>query len=303
MLEYPRPPALQSVGEGLARSISDHDLTGSIVVARTEVEGDPASVAAWLRLGMLYDVHGLFVEASGAYGRAIQLSPRDPRLAYFRAFVVEQGGFSGREIEVAYRRAMQLAPDYGSLHVRWAEYLLHESRLAEAKRAFEKAIAILPAEESARARRGLGLTLLALGDAAGGVAALRSVIVIRADDGPTWSGLARGYHQLGMEPDALLAAERSKGLEDHLGYFDTWRLAVLEEAVTPLLVEERIMAKMGMGRSDDALADALQWERRHPDWPSIKRFIGNLYRDLGREDMAQQYFDAATRLVAERYSR
>jgi len=284
------------------RVIND-ELVEVIDKALLVTENDPASVAAWTRLGMVYDVHGLFTEASGAYGRAMQLSPREPRLAYLQAVVSEQGVFSAREVEAAYRHAMQLAPDYGPLHVRRGEYLLGAGRLAEARRAFEAAIAVIPLEQSARARRGLGLTLLAQGDAEGGVLALRSVLGIRLDDGPTWLGLARGYHQLGMEEDALAAAARSKGLEDHLGYFDTWRLAVLEEAVTPLLVEERIMAKLGMGRPDDALADALRWERRHPDWPSIKRFVGNLYRELGREDLAQVYFEEAARLMRERYGR
>ncbi|MFN8421960.1 MAG: hypothetical protein U0470_00735 [Anaerolineae bacterium] len=56
---------------------------------------------------------------------------------------------------------------------------------------------------------------------------------------------------------------------------------------------------MEIGRSDLALADALRWETKHPDWPSIKRLIGNMYRQSGRDDLAKPYFEAASALVKQ----
>lgn len=281
----------------------DEDLRGALSHARALVESGPESEPAWTHLGMIYDVHRRPEIAVGCYARALQLAPHDPRLAYLFAFAADQAGLSDGGVDAAYQRAIRLSPRYGPLRVRWAEYLLRIGRLAEARAAFVGAINLVPAEKSARARRGLGLVLLAMGDAKGAALALRSVLELRSDDGPTWAGLSRGYHLLGMGKDAQIAMDRSRGLQDRLGYFDIWRLPVLEEAVTPPLVEERIMAKLGMGHPDDALADALRWERRHPEWPSIKRFVGNLYRELGREVMAQQYFDAATRRMEERHDR
>ena len=281
----------------------DPDLSEAVADGQREVMLEPSSATAWMRLGMIYDIHEHMLEAVECYGRAVRLAPDDAQATYFLAHALDQADAPVGEIELAYQRAIQLAPRYAPARLRLAEALFKVGLVEKARAAFEGAIRTYPPRQAARARRGLGNLQLASDEIEAGVASLESVVAIRADDGPTWSGLSRGYLRLGRHADSMMAAERSQGLVDRLGYFDEWRLAVLEEAVMPVLVEQRINAKMGMGRPEDAMADALRWERRHPDWPSIKRLIGNLYRELGREELAQQYFEAAKQTVIKRYNK
>lgn len=281
-----------------AWSQMDPDVRQAITQSRADVEANRASAAAWRHLGMVYDAHSLWTLAAPTYARALALEPGDGPTAYYVAHSMDRADFPIDETVEAYHRAIALAPTYGPAHLRLGEALQRSGRYLEARSALEQAVAVYPPESSARAHRALGLTLLSLGDAQAAANELEAALRIRSDDGVTWKGLAQAYNKLRRGAEARQANERGAKLKETLGYFDDWRLTVLEEAVSPALVEIRIKDKLSMGRTQDAMADALRWEARHPDWPSIKRMIGNMQRSAGNEAEAQRYFDEAKRLVA-----
>ncbi|MEO8083916.1 MAG: tetratricopeptide repeat protein [Ardenticatenales bacterium] len=286
----PAPPAADLAA-------MEPDVRDAIQAASRAIEADRGSSLAWRHLGMIYDAHSLWSLAREAYKAALTLAPNDGQTAYYYAGATELAEAPIDEIVAAYQRAIALAPDYGPAHLRLGDALMRAGRNIEARDELTHAVRVYPQESSARARRSLGLVLLALGDADGAVTALEQAVQIRGDDANTWKALAQAYNQLGRGQDARQAVERAGTMQETLGYFDNWRMAMLDEAVSRSLVEQRIAQKVAIGAPDLALADALAWERRHPDWPSIKRTIGNLYRTAGRQDLAQPYFDAATTLV------
>lgn len=178
------------------------------------------------------------------------------------------------------------------------EALTNAGRLIDARAAFEQAIKVYPHASSARAHRALGMALLSLGDPDAAFVELNTVLTIRDDDKGTHATLAQVYNQLQQGDKAREAAARAAELDETLGYFDPWRLEVLELTMTQRLVEDRIRSKAISGDLDAALADAARWEARHPDWPSIQRAIGNILREAGRADLAEPYFERARALVA-----
>ncbi|MCC7019889.1 MAG: tetratricopeptide repeat protein [Ardenticatenales bacterium] len=294
LMEWPVPAP-----EPAQAAAMEPDVQAAITAARAAVEANRGSGDAWRRLGMVYDAHSLWPLAAPSYARALSLMPNDGRTAYYYAVATELADAPIDDVAAAFARVIELAPAYGPAHLRLGDALMRVGRNIEARDALIRAVDVYPPASSARARRSLGLVLLALGDAEGAVASLQAAIRIRADDSSTWKGLAQALNQLGRGQEARQAVERAARLSDTLPYFDDWRLTMLEEAVSRSLVEKRIIGKVQMGKPDDALADALRWEVRHPDWPSIKRMIGNLHRSAGREDLARPYFEAATALTEQ----
>ncbi|MBK6768094.1 MAG: tetratricopeptide repeat protein [Ardenticatenales bacterium] len=275
------------------------DVQHAIAAARAAVEADRGSAVAWRHLGMIYDAHSIWPLAVTAYQRALSMAPTDGQTAYYLAVATEMSDAPIDDILAAYKHAIALAPTYGPARLRLGDALMRVGRHVEARDVLMQAVNVYPPAESARARRSLGLALIALGDADGAVVSLEAATRIRDDDANTFTALAQAYNQLNRGQDARRATDRAAQLRESLGYFDNWRKAVLEEAVSRSLVETRIMQKMEVGVPDQALADALRWEAKHPDWQSIKVLIGNLHRTAGREDLAKPYFEAATALIKQ----
>lgn len=294
LLQWPIPaPAPADLAQ------MEPDVRDAINTARGAVEADRGSAAAWRHLGMIYDAHSLWALARLAYEPSLKLAPNDGQTAYYYAAAIEMADAPIDEIVAAYQRAIVLTPNYGPAHLRLGDALMRAGRNIEARDALTRAVSVYPPANSARARRSLGMVLLALDDPAGAVASLEEAVRIRGDDANTWKALAQAYNQLGRGQDARNAVEVAGKYQETLGYFDDWRLALLDEAVSRNLVEQRIAQKVEIGAPDLALADALRWEAKHPDWPSIKRIIGNLHRAAGRDDLAKPYFEAATALVKQ----
>lgn len=287
----PAPPAAQL-------DAVEPDVRAAIDAARADVARDPRSAAAWRHLGMVYDAHAMWPFAAEAYGRAVALDPADAKSAYYLAAALGTSGRPIEEVEAAYRRAAELAPDYGPIWLLLGEALTNAGRLLDARAAYEQAIAVYPHASSARAHRALGMALLSLGDPDGAFVELNTALTIRDDDKVTHATLAQVYNQLQQGDKAREAAARAAELDETLGYFDPWRLEVLELTMTQRLVEDRIRSKALGGDLEAALADAARWEARHPDWPSIQRAIGNILREAGRPDLAEPYFERARALVA-----
>lgn len=281
----------------LALAEMEPDVREAIETAEQAVLADRGSAPAWRHLGMVYDAHSLWALALPCYERALQLAPTDGQSAYYVAMATELGERPIEEIVAAYERAIALAPTYGPARLRLGDALLRVGRNLEARDVLIQAVNVYQGEATARARRSLGLALLALDDPKGAAESLEAAARIRGDDAVTFKALGQAYNQLGRGPDARQAIERAAKLQETMAYYDDWRVAVLELAVSPTLVQLRISQKAQLGEFDEALADAKRWEARHPDWPSIKILIGNLQRQAGHPELAQPYFDAATALT------
>lgn len=286
----------------------DPDVQLAIADARADVAEIPSSAAAWRGLGMVFDAHALWAPAEAAYRRAVQLAPRDAAAAYYLANVTAVVRPTDPETERRYRRAIALDPAYAPGWLRLADVYAANGRTADAVEAFRAAISAYgPPERTALARRSLGQALLNAGDVDGAVAELEAVARVRGDDRVTVAALAQAYQRRGETAKAEAAAAEAERLTQTLGEsmgdFDPLRDAMLARSALGSQIRQRIDAQLAAGDTAGALTAALEWEQRHPDWPSIKVLVGDIYARLGRSADARRYFEAADRLAAQGHTR
>ncbi len=286
----------------------DPDVQLAIADARAGVEADPSSPDAWRELGMVFDAHALWAPAEAAYRHAAWLAPRDAAAAYYLANVMAVVRPTDATTERAYRRAIALDPGYAPTWLRLADVYAANGRTADAVEAFRAAIAAYgPPERAALARRALGQVLLNAGDVDAAVAELEAVVRVRGDDRVTVASLAQAYQRRGETAKAAAAAAEAERLTQTLGEsmgdFDPLRDAMLARSALGSQIRQRIDAQLAAGDAAGALAAALEWEQRHPDWPSIKVLVGDIYTRLGRSADARRYFEAADRLAAQGLTR
>lgn len=297
------PNVVPAVFDGL-----DPDVQLAIADARGVVEADPSSPGAWRELGMVFDAHALWAPAEASYRRAVQLAPRDAAAAYYLANVMAVVRPTDPATERRYRRAISLDPGYAPGWLRLADVYAANGRTADAVAAFRAAItAYGPPERAALARRALGQVLLNAGDVDGAIAELEAVARVRGDDRVTVAALAQAYQRRGETAKAEAAAAEAERLTQTLGEsmgdFDPLRDAMLARSALGSQIRQRIDAQLAAGDTAGALAAALEWERKHPDWPSIKLLVGDIYTRLGRGADARRYFEAADRLAAQGLTR
>lgn len=282
----------------------DADVQLAIADAAAGVAAAPASAAAWRTLGMVYDAHALWAPAEAAYRRATQLDPADAASAYYLACVLAVVRPADPETERRYRRAIDLDPGYAPAWLRLADVYASTGRTADAVETYRAAIAAYGSpERAALARRALGQALLNAGDVESAIRELEAVARVRGDDRVTVANLAQAYHRRGEADKARAAADEAERLTQTLGEsmgdFDPLRDAMLARSALSSQIQQRIQDQLAAGDTAGALAAALEWERRHPDWPSIKVLVGEIYSRLGRSADARRYFEAADRLAAQ----
>jgi len=267
----------------------EEDVQAAITAAIDAVEAERTSADAWRDLGMVYGAHALWANAEAAFRRSAQLAPADARTAYYLAYCMAVTVQPVDATAAQFRRAIALEPGYAPTWRGLGEILARGGRLAEAREAYRMAIqAYGTPERAAIAHRELGLVLLGQGDTAGAIAELEAVMRVRADDSVTV--------RQGQAEKARTASDKAAALQETLVTYDDKQQAMLDRSARRRDIERRIRDQVVVGNSASALEAAKRWEAQHPDWPSIKVLIGEIYGHIGRADDAKRYFDAASRL-------
>ncbi len=119
---------------------------------------DPLRVESWMSLGDLYAATGALDKSEQAYQKVVALDPENAYKTFFNLGVLIEGkphpspADEARAIK-AFRRAVEIKPDYAKAHLHLAYALLRTGDLAGARKAFERYLELEPqAPEAAEVR-------------------------------------------------------------------------------------------------------------------------------------------------------
>ena len=159
---------------------------------RADVEKDPYSAKSWGRLGIAFDIHGLYAEAIECYTRAQELDSKDYRWSYFMGLCHRIG--DDRAALDHFLRARSLNDEYAPIQVHTGNGLLKVERHDEAKAAFERAIQLAPT--LIPAHLGLARIDLARNQPEEALRRLLSVLEMKPTSGEIFWLLAETYRRL-----------------------------------------------------------------------------------------------------------
>ena len=262
----------------------------AISEAREKVVSDPESAMAWGRLGMVFDAHFYFPEATQCYRRALQLAPEDFRWNYHLAITLDREAGDIDEVVGLFEKAAAAEPRYPPLPYLLGTALQKNGRYLKARQAFESALELDP--ELTIARRQLGQALLALGDTELAVAELERAGALNPSDGAIHSTLAQAYARLGQTERARMAADEARRLIPDATLPDPVRYEVVSMGVSSTLANKRGQRALEEGRLDEAIALFKIKEEVNPSAPNYY-FLGVSHRRAGRYEEALQYFEKA----------
>jgi tetratricopeptide (TPR) repeat protein len=220
--------------------------------ARARVADSSGAAESWGRLGLVFQAHELFPEASESYTAARDLDPGDFRWPYLLARCQKELQEIGPAID-SVRRAAAIEPRYTPVYVLLAELLEQSGRDDEAVAAYEKVLALDPA--SAAAELGLGRLALSRGEVEESIARLERAAALQPEAGAIQGTLARAYQRAGDRERAKAAAELARVLHPEVILNDRVMAAVASETVS--LVGYQRRAAEASSKGDYAGAEAL----------------------------------------------
>ncbi len=120
----------------------------------------PDSKEAWIALGSLYAGKGDSAKSEAAYRKVTEIDPANAAQVFYNIGAVIRNKTSAtpadtRKAVEAFRRAVELKPDYGAAHKELGYALLSLGELADARAALEKYLAIEPKAPDAGELRAL----------------------------------------------------------------------------------------------------------------------------------------------------
>jgi tetratricopeptide (TPR) repeat protein len=219
-----------------------------IEAARDAALAAPDDGAAWLGYAMRLDANGLDDLAPGAYARAAELRPDDPRPPYHAALArAEVGAYA--DALASLERALERDGSYAPAHRHRGGILLVLGRPADARAAFARARELDPRDPGAalfdaRACLELGRPADAL--------ALVDAVLARGELGYARHLRAAALRELGRADEAASDAARADGGTP--AWSDPWDREVRALRGGPRMRLARARALIGAGRAAEALA-------------------------------------------------
>ncbi len=284
------PPGADEVPE-LNLASMEPQVAKALTAAREGILADIENDESWGKLGVVLDAHEMYDPAIACYRVAHRIDPREFRWAYFLGRTLKFQGEESPEIVELLESATKIRPDYAPAEVRLGDALSRQGRKEDARDAYQRAIEL--DGQSWMAYRGLGQTLLDLGDAKGAVAALERATALESRDGAGHASLARAYLLAGDKSKAEEAANRSRGLEQ----LHTMTDPVLEEVgvagVSSSICLRRANELIERGRYQEALQNLAVVLEVLPDNPNVHLRIAGCHKGLHQADQAIMSFERA----------
>jgi tetratricopeptide (TPR) repeat protein len=270
-------PATRHVPAPTALSGFDPTLVVLIDDALRAVRRAPADPHTWRDLGQLYEAHLMLEWALPAYSAAVELDPSDARVQYRLAMTrIHHGDLHGglKSLDEVHR----LEPDYGPAWCKRGTGLLDLGRGGEARTAFERALAIDPANSAGT----IGLAQVALqeGRPERALERLQSEALMDGPNAPLAHRLrGKALFQLGREEEAQGEIARGQGARLMLN--DPWsrKLAAFKKGTSALLL--RATRLMDRGKTAKAVELLEELFQREPDNPRVARKLGVAQASLG----------------------
>jgi tetratricopeptide (TPR) repeat protein len=215
-----------------------------------------------------------------------QRMPEDVRLLRYEANTLVELGRVDEGVGLIRARLKGDADDYEE-YLYISSLLINAGRGKEAVEAARKALALVPADDSARANNALLLISSAqerAGDVKGSEATLRQILAKEPENATALNNL--GY----------FLVERGERLDEALGMIER---AVRKEPGNPSYLDSLGWAYFKQGKLNMAekyLSDAA---RRNPGSVAIQEHLGDLFQKLGQKEKATGFWRKALSLASE----
>ncbi len=253
-----------------------------ILAARDQVVADPASAAAWGRLGMILHAHLCIATAGHAYDQARALVPSDFRWSYFHGVLLLP--IDPQDAVGLLENAVALDPAYAPARVRLGLAYETLGRLDEASSEYGRSVHLDPTNGTAR--RYYGTLALQLGELNLAIEELEAAFELHADDPAIMSALARAYHRSGNVDRARVMAKAARETPPRCRFEDPRFAATQREAVNLRAYIERTKVLQEAGRLDEALADLQQTLDGAPDDTPLQAALVDVYIRMGEYEKA-----------------
>ncbi|HUP25095.1 MAG TPA: tetratricopeptide repeat protein [Thermoanaerobaculia bacterium] len=294
-------PAVRTLLEDQRREVERHLASAGRDAASLDERRRRELGRAFGGLGELYLVYDLVEPARAALDNAARLDPASFRWPHLLGTLLQlERDFGGAE--AAFRRALELRPEYAAAMVRLAEALLEQGRHAEAGDWYRAALdqsRTAPGYVGA-AHYGLGRVALARRDPARAVTHLEQALAAQPSAGQARYQLALAHRDLGDRARAreLLAQPRG-ALAGEVRFPDPVALELQQrvQGVGALLA----LGRIALGEGELAVAEE-RFRRalaQDPLSAAAHRSLAGVLQQQGREEEAVAAYEEAVRLEPE----
>ncbi|MCP3916391.1 MAG: tetratricopeptide repeat protein [bacterium] len=257
------------------------------------VEADPTFGESWGSLGVAYQVHDLFDEATQCFEKAEELDPDEFRWPYFLG-VAKQLGDRAAALQ-HFRRATELNGEHAPLHYFVGNSQLQSEDWAAADAAFARALEIEP--KLIVAHLGRAKVALAGSDGEKALEHLRSAQGLGPQANEIVGLFEQAYRLVGDEEEADHQAELISGMTRLEPVVDPlWFNLQLAEGVT---VRRRRLKSDHLLDHGDREGAIVIWEeaiREDPDNFDVHLQVGHVLSKAGRFDLAFQSYGRAIKI-------
>ena len=298
-------PATKSAQEASQAAVPEPDMTDMepqvadrLRQVRSAVYARPDSAGAWGRLGMVCHAHELWDCAEAAYREAVALDPMEPRWQYYVGDVLTVVGTDLEAAERAFRRVLDLYPDYAPTHLRLGRVLVAMNRPEAAATQFERALELAP--DLQPARLALAQIRLAAGKLDAAQAMLEALLAENPKHEQALSTLGRVYMLQGQRDEARRIAARARGAAEFNLYTDPLMGEVEAEAASSVVIWDRARAFFDNGNFEQAALGLERVAELLPANPDAHHELAVAYNNLGRPDLAVPQLKRVLELEPER---
>ena len=271
------------------RSRMEPQVAAKIQNHRERVLEEPNSHGAWGELGVVFQAHGLDVQAAACYQEALELAPSAFRWHYLLVHALR--AFDHDAAVEASARALAVRADYPALLVVRAELLEEIEELEEVAPLYEKALSLEPT--SASAELGLGRLAMRDGDLEAARSHLERAVQLSPDAGAVHATLARLYRRLGENDKAIEEGRRASLSREPVAILDAIHYRMTQEAIssTAELLRARDLEDAGEYVRAEAIYRNLVALR--PDDADMKVRLGGALSRQDRHAEATEHYRAA----------
>ena len=264
---------------------------------RSSVLQNPMSAKSWGRFGMVAHAHEMWEEAEIAYRQAEKLDSEDERWPYYLGDVLSIVGTDLEAAERAFRRAMELRPDYPPAHMRLGNVLVANNQGRRAAVEFERALELAPDLQQARVP--LAQIRLSEGNLEAAAELLEQVLIHSPRHGQALSTLAQVYMRQGRRDEARQIAERARNPASYNLFDDPLMSQVVAEGVSAVQLWERAKSFLEAGNNEQAVLGLSQVVELQPSNADAHQQLAVAYGNLGDLARSRQHLERAVALNPE----
>jgi tetratricopeptide (TPR) repeat protein len=265
---------------------------------RSAVIGRPESAEAWGRLGMVCHAHELWDCADIAYREAEALDPLEERWHYYLGDVLSVVGTDLDSAERAFRRTLELHPDYAPAHLRLGRVLVAKNEPQPAAEQFERALSLAP--DLQPARLSLAQIRLAEKDLETAAELLETLLTSSPRHEQALSTMGRVYMLQGKRDEARRIATRARDAAVFNLYSDPLMGQVEAEGASSVLIWNRARAFFDNGNFEQAARGLSQVVTLLPDNPDVHHELAVALKNLGHVDEAARHLQRVVELDPQR---